>query len=184
MTKIEQMPQVAIRLKGLRDALDLTTQELAETLNIDENTYIAYESGNTDIPLNFLQKVASRFNVELHAILFNEDPKMNSYFVTRAGKGIKVERTVAYSYQSLAAGFKNRCFDPLLVTVEPNDNPITLNSHEGQEWCHVTEGRLLIKIGDKEMELETGDSIMFDSARPHGMKALDGKAVKFITVIS
>lgn len=184
MTTIEEMTQVAIRLKGLRDALDLTTKEIAETFNISEETYIAYESGNTDIPLNFLQKVANQFNIELHAILFNEDPKMDSYFVTRAGKGMKVERTAAYSYQSLAAGFKNRNFDPLLVTVEPNNNPITLNSHEGQEWCHVIEGRLLIKIGDNVKELETGDSIMFDSTRPHGMKALDEKAVKFITIIS
>ncbi len=184
MTKIEQMAQVAIRLKGLRDALDLSTKEFAEIFNLNEETYIGYECGNTDIPYSFLQKVANHFNIELHAILFNEDPKMSSYFVTRAGKGMKVERTVAYSYQSLAAGFKNRSFDPLLVTVEPNDNPITLNSHEGQEWCIVTEGRLLIKIGEKEMELETGDSIMFDSSRPHGMKALDGETVKFITIIS
>lgn len=184
MTTIEEMAQVAIRLKGLRDALDLTTKELANTLNVSEDTYIAYESGNIDIPFNFLQKVANHFNIELHAILFNEEPKMSSYFVTRAGQGAKVERTAAYSYQSLAAGFKNRRFDPLLVTVEPNDNPITLNSHKGQEWCHVIEGRLLIKIGDKEKELETGDSIMFDSSYPHGMKALDGKTVKFITIIS
>lgn len=184
MTKIEQMAQVAIRLKGLRDALDLTTKELATTLNISEDTYIAYENGNIDIPFNFLQKVASRFNVELHAILFNEEPKMSSYFITRSGQGAKVERTAAYCYQSLAAGFKNRCFDPLLVTVEPNDNPITLNSHEGQEWCIVTEGRLLIKIDGKEKVLETGDSIMFDSSFPHGMKALDNQIVKFITIIS
>lgn len=184
MTKIEQIAQVAARLKGLRDALELTTGQIAKDFNITEETYIAYESGDMDIPINFLQKVASRFNVELHALLFNEEPRMKSYFVTRAGRGTKVERTAAYSYQSLAAGFKNRCFDPMLVTVEPNDKPITLNSHEGQEWCHVIEGRLLIKIGDKEKELEVGDSIMFDSTCEHGMKALDGKTVKFITVIS
>ncbi|MBQ7940991.1 MAG: helix-turn-helix transcriptional regulator [Muribaculaceae bacterium] len=184
MTKTEQMAQVAIRLKGLRDALDLTTKELAETINVSEDTYISYENGETDIPLSFLNEVARKFNIELHALLFNEDPKMSSYFVTRAGKGAKAERTAAYSYQSLAAGFKNRIFDPLVVTVEPNDAPITLNSHEGQEWDCVIEGRLQIQIGEKVLTLEQGDSIMYDSKRPHGMKALDGKPVKFIAIIS
>ena len=89
MTKIEQIAQVAARLKGLRDALELTTGQIAKDFNITEETYIAYESGDMDIPINFLQKVASRFNVELHALLFNEDPRMKSYFVTRAGRGTK-----------------------------------------------------------------------------------------------
>ena len=184
MTKIEQMAQVAIRLKGLRDALDLTTSQVAEKFNISEETYNAYESGEADIPVNFLNEFANAYNVELHAILFDEDPKMSSYFVTRNGKGVKVERTAAYSYQSLAAGFKNRIFDPLFVTVEPNDKPMTLNSHEGQEWNCVIEGRMEIQIGEKSIILEQGDSIMYDSKRPHGMKALDGKTVKFITIIS
>ena len=33
---------------------------------------------------------------------------MNSYFLTRKGKGASVQRTQAYKYQSLAAGFMNR----------------------------------------------------------------------------
>lgn len=184
MTRIEQIAQVAIRLKGLRDALDLTTSQVAEKFNISEDTYASYESGEADIPMSFLNEFARMFNVELHAILFDEDPKMSSYFVTRCGKGAKVERTAAYSYQSLAAGFKNRIFDPLFVTVEPNDNPITLNSHEGQEWDCVIEGKLEIQIGDKSIILEKGDSVMYDAKRPHGMKALDGKTVKFIAIIS
>lgn len=184
MTKIENMAHVATRLKGLRDALDLSAGELAKAVNVSEETYVSYERGEVDIPLNVLNDVAHKFNVELHALLFDEDPKMDSYFVTRTGQGAKVERSAAYSYQSLAAGFKNRIFDPLFVTVEPNDNPISLNSHDGQEWNCVVEGRLQIQVGDKVLTLETGDSIMYDSRRPHGMKALDGKPVKFIAIIS
>ena len=184
MTKIDEMAQVAIRLKGLRDALDLTTGQFAESLNIAEQTYTPYESGKVDIPVSFLSEVAKTHNVELPALLFDEDPKMDNYFVTRAGKGAKIERTAAYSYQSLAAGFKNRVFDPMFVTVEPNDKPITLNTHEGQEWNYVIEGRLEIQIAEKTIILNTGDSIMFNAKRPHGMKALDNKTVKFIAIIS
>lgn len=94
-----------------------------------------------------------------------------------------MERSKAYKYQSLAAGFMNRQADPFIVTVEPNDNPIHLNSHAGQEFNLILEGRMLLNINGKELVLEEGDSIYFDSASLHGMKALDNKTVKFLAVI-
>lgn len=117
--------------------------------------------------------------------MFGEEPKMSSYFVTRAGKGVSIERTKAYKYQSLASGFMNRTADPFIVTVEPkgDDEPIHYNKHNGQEFNLVIEGRMLINIEGKEIILNQGDSIYFNSKLPHGMKALDGKTVRFLAVI-
>jgi len=47
----------------------------------------------------------------------------------------------------------------------------------------VLSGRMLLNINGKELILNQGDSIYFDSKQPHGMKALDGKTVKFLAVI-
>ena len=130
-----------------------------------------------------LQQIARHYGISLDALMFGEEPKMNTYFLTRAGKGVSVERTKAYKYQSLAAGFKNRKADPFIVTVEPNDNPMHYNTHEGQEFNLVIEGKLLLSIGGKELTLNPGDSIYFNSLLPHGMKALDGKTVRFLAII-
>ena len=43
-------------------------------------------------------------------------------------------------------------------------------------------GEKLIVDG-KEIILNQGDSIYFNSKLPHGMKALDGKTVRFLAVI-
>ena len=64
-----------------------------------------------------------------------------------------------------------------------NDNPMHYNTHEGQEFNLVVEGRLLLSIGGKELTLNVGDSIYFNSQLPHGMKALDGKTVRFLAII-
>ena len=58
--------------------------------------------------------------------MFGEEPHMCSYFLTRRGKGMSVERKYAYKYQSLASGFSGRRADPFLVTVEPKpeDAPV------------------------------------------------------------
>ena len=42
---------------------------------------------------------------------------------------------------------------------------------------------MLLLINGKELILEAGDSIYFNSDLPHGMKALDGEVVRFLAVI-
>lgn len=181
----EQIKQIAERLRGLRDVLELTPRDIAQDCDLSEQEYSQAESGEYDISVSMLQKIARRYNVSLDALMFGEEPKMNSYFLTRAGKGTSIERTKAYKYQSLAAGFINRNADPFIVTVEPKpeEEPIHFNSHAGQEFNLVLEGRMMISIGGKELILNEGDSLYFNSKLPHGMKALDGKKVRFLAII-
>ncbi|MDA3816187.1 MAG: cupin domain-containing protein [Prolixibacteraceae bacterium] len=47
----------------------------------------------------------------------------------------------------------------------------------------MLEGRLKFVLSNKEIILEEGDSIYFDSGQPHGMLALDNKLCKFLAVI-
>ena len=181
----EQIKQIAERLAGLRDALEITPEEMAKACNISTEEYLRLETGNVDISVSLLHQIAQTYGVELTALMFGDEPKMNAYFVTRKGKGVAVERTKAYKYQSLAAGFLKRQADPFMVTVspKPDDQPVYLNSHAGQEYNYVISGRLLLQIIGKEIILEAGDSIYFNSELPHGMKALDGKDVCFLAVI-
>ena len=181
----EQIRQIAERLAGLRDALEITPEELARVCNITTDEYLLLESGTVDISVSVLHQISQASGVELTTLMFGDEPKMSAYFVTRKGKGIAVERTKAYKYQSLAAGFAGRKADPFLVTVhpKPDEEPVYLNSHPGQEYNLVLSGRMLLQINNKELILEEGDSIYFNSELPHGMKALDGEKVSFLAII-
>ena len=181
----EQIKQIAERLRGLRDVLDLSVEEMAANCQLSADELTQAESGEHDISVSLLQKIARQCGVALDALMFGEEPKMSTYFLTRAGKGVSIERTKAYRYQSLAAGFKNRTADPFIVSVEPkpDNTPMHFNTHAGQEFTLVLEGRLLLSIGGKELTLNQGDSIYFDSTLPHGMKALDQRTVKFLAII-
>ena len=108
----DQIKQIAERLRGLRDVLELTSEDIARDCDISAEEYRLAETGQYDISVSMLQKIARTYNIALDALMFGEEPKMNSYFVTRAGKGVSIERTRAYKYQSLASGFMNRTADP------------------------------------------------------------------------
>ena len=181
----DHIKQIAARLRGLRDVLELTEQEVAESCNLTKEEYQAMESGTKDISVSALQAIARRYDITLDVLMFGEEPKMSSYFLTRAGKGISVERSKAYKYEALASGFRDRKIDPFIVTVEPKDDdaPLHLNSHAGQEISYILEGRLLVNLAGKEIILNPGDSLYFDSLQPHGMRALDGKPVRFLAAI-
>ena len=183
---MDNIKQVATRLQGLRDALELTPEEIATTCGIAPELYNLYESGGCDIPVSFLHRLAGAYGVELTALLFGGEPKMQAYYVTRAGHGVKVERTAAYSYQDVAAGFANRAMAPFIVTVEPHhpDTPLTINTHQGQEFNYVLEGQLEVTVAGHAVVLNPGDSIMFDARRPHGMRTIGGSPVRFLAIIS
>lgn len=180
------LKQIAERIRGLRDALDLSKEEMAQQCGVSADLLSEYESGTTDIPVSFLHKLSAIYGVEMTALMFGSEPKMHSYYITRSGHGVKVERTGAYSYQDLAAGFQHRIMAPFMVTVEPHDaeHPLALNTHEGQEFNYVVEGTLEITVAGKANVLNPGDTIMFDAGKPHGLRALNGKRVKMLAIIS
>ncbi|NMC72850.1 MAG: cupin domain-containing protein, partial [Geobacteraceae bacterium] len=142
-------------------------------------------SGDTDIPVNFLFQVAHRFGVELTDLLTGESPRLHVYSLVRDGAGVAFDRRKQYHYRHLAYNFSHRKAEPFLVTVEPEapEAPVSRNSHAGQEFNYVLEGKLLILLDGHELELNPGDSLYFDASRPHGMKALGGREAKFLAII-
>ena len=181
----EVIKQIGERLKGLREALDISVQEMAETCGISEEKYLKMETGESELSVSKLYKVSHKYDVSLDALMFGEEPRMNSYFLTRKGKGMSVERRYAYKYQSLASGFSGRRADPFLVTVEPKseDAPVNMDVHPGQEFNMVWEGRMDLRLGDKRFVLEPGDCIYFDANQPHCMRALDNVPMRFLAII-
>jgi len=178
----EQIKQIGERLKGLREVLDLSVEEVAETIGIDASKYELIEAGESDITISNLMKIAHKYGVSAEELMFAEAPRMKSYSVVRRGQGKSVERTKAYKYQSLVSGFVGHKADVFIVTVEPKPHAHTIykNTHPGQEFNLVLEGAMQLYIGGKTLTLEEGDSIYFDSSTPHGMLAMGNKPVKFL----
>lgn len=183
---MDHLQQIAQRLKGLREAMDVTVEAMAEMCEVDTATYAMMERGEHDIAMSTLQRIATKCGVELPALLFGDEPRMSSYFITRRGQGALVERSSAYSYRSLAAGFAGRRADPFIVTVHPLAAGAPLpaeTTHAGQEFNIVLEGSMELHIGGRIAELATGDSIYFDAELGHRVVATGGKPVKFLAII-
>lgn len=179
--------ETAQRLKGLRESLDISIEEICEKTSTSKEIYEKIENGEMDFSVSFLYKCAEAFGVDLIEILTGENPKLNKYEIVRNGQGLPIERRERFAYQHLAYLFKGKRIEPLMVTApyeeEAQDKPIVLSSHDGQEFDYIIEGSLKCVFGDKTEILNAGDAVYYDSSTPHGMIAVGGKDCKFMAVL-
>ena len=180
----EQLEQIAERARDLREIAGLSQESAALEFGVPLETYAAYESGKSDIPVGVLYEMATRFGVELTELLTGDSPRLHTYCLVRKGKGVAIDRSQEYHYQSLAQNFIHKQAEPFLVTVEPGkDKEVHLNSHPGQEFSYVLEGELTIVIDGHELVLEPGDSLFFDSNLKHGLRAAGDAPVRLLVFI-
>lgn len=181
----EVIKQIGLRLQGLRESLDMTREAFAASCGIPIQDYIDYENGEKDMTISIMKTISEKFNIDTSILMFDGEPKMSSYFLTRKGKGLSINRVETYKYQTLAGGFNNRKAEIFEVVIEPKvaDLPLHTSNHGGQEFNLVLEGRMRFYIDKKELILNAGDSIYFDASKPHGMQPMDGKSVKFLAII-
>lgn len=176
---------IAMRVREIREICELSAEAVAQQIGISTEEYLRCESGEVDIPISFLTRVAPIFGVEVTALLTGKSPKLHSYCLVRKGKGVEVGRMRReYRYKSLAYNFMHKAVEPFHVTIQPDDPDavVDLNTHAGQEFDYVLEGILKLCIDNKEIIMYAGDSIYFDSMLPHGMKAIGGP-VSFMALV-
>ena len=185
MKENESVKEIAARVKVLREIEEISPADLAGQLGFDPAEYASWESGEKDFPVGALVEIASRYKVDLSELISGAASKLKTFCVTRAGQAPEVTRRPMYGYWNLAYNFHRKKAEPFLVEASPEteNRPISLNTHPGQEFNYLLEGRLLISISGHDIELGPGDCVYYDSSEPHGMKALGGKAARFLAFV-
>ncbi|MDD7398918.1 MAG: XRE family transcriptional regulator [Firmicutes bacterium] len=179
--------EIAERLKGLREIEEVSTAEMAAVCSMSEADYIKHESGTVDFSVTMLCKCAERLGIDVTALFTGHTPKLKGYSIVRAGEGLKVERRQSFTYQHLASNFCGRLGEPFMVSAPYSEaeqsKPITLSTHEGQEMDYVLDGSLKVSIDGHEDVVNAGDTVYYDSSKPHGMIAIGGKPCKFLAIL-
>jgi len=181
----EDVKDIIARVRVLREIEEISAGALAAELGFKPEDYAAWESGEKEFPVGALVEIAARFKVDLSELVTGATSKLKTFCHTKAGQAPEVSRRPMYTYWNLAYNFHRKKAEPFIVeaAAETESKAISLNTHPGQEFNYVVEGRLLISIGGHEMELGPGDCVYYDSQEPHGMKALGGKAARFLAFV-
>ena len=181
---MQQYKDIAPRLRGLRDSIGWTVEELAERIDESPETVAKYEAGETEIPVGYLLEVSRLCRVDLTTLISGREPHLKTYAIVRINEGFSVDRRKDYDYKSLGYKFAGRDMEPFLITVPPKSgDQMNETHHHGQEFIYILSGRLELKLNGEPLILEPGDSIYFNSETPHAMRGLDGREAQFLDVI-
>lgn len=178
------MITISNRLKKLREESKLSLRDLGERTGLSASFLSQIELGQVSPSIASLENIAIALNV--HITHFFDDQTKPDSIVMR-----KNERKRIYSQgskaiiQPLAHKISNKKIEPLMLTIEvggeSGEHPYS--SHHKEEFGIVIQGKVRFTLEDKEYVLEDGDSVYFNSTKPHRWQNIAKKEAFIILVI-
>ncbi len=165
LTDVEQV--VRTRLRSLRNTLGLSLDEVAARTNLSSSTISRVETGNRTISLDVLLPLARALHVDLDTLL---DVRSDDDVVIRPVPNTSDGRTT----WMLSRPTGNTIAIKMRLT--PSSRTPEQRVHPGHDWLFVTEGRVGLRLGERDLVVETGEAAEFATMTPHALTALDGPA--------
>lgn len=123
---------VAESLRKIRKEHKLTQQDIANVLGIDRTTYTLYETGNTNPPLESLEKLSNIYNATIGYIIGKEEDNHRERIIrgtNMVGEGSvdpvaylpKDEQTLLIAYRILSDEDKEKLRNSVIETLKKNE---------------------------------------------------------------
>ena len=163
--KVEQT--VRTRLRSLRTTLGLSLDEVAERANLSASTVSRVETGKRTISLDILLPLAGALQVDLDALL---DLRSDDDVVIRPTPSTSGTRTTWMLSRPTGRTIAVK------MRFQPTRRKTTQRVHPGHDWFFVTEGRVRLSLGDRDIVVTAGEAAEFATMTPHAFAAIEGPA--------
>ena len=160
------------KLRALRLKKSMGLVELGKHTGLSPALLSKLERDKLYPTLPTLLRIAMVFSVGLD-YFFTDERKRHVVSVVRKEERIKLPdrpetEDTAYYFESLDFKCNERRTNSYLAEFEPiAEEKLKPHQHPGSEFLHVMKGRLGLRIGMDDYELDAGDSIYFDASVPH-----------------
>ncbi len=173
---------VGSSVQSLRRKRGLTLAELAAKTGYDKGYLSRIERGLKSPSVAALMKLASALQVQV-SHLFGESTVDDAIKVVRRDEAIAIPQDAdsGAMLQVVMPATDTRRLSVFLV--EPGADPDLRNSeHAGDEMLYVLEGSIEIGFPDRTVQLEAGDSVLFDGHLRHRLNRRSGAARALLIV--
>jgi transcriptional regulator with XRE-family HTH domain len=192
-------PEIGARLRSARKARGIGVRALSRLIGVSGSTISQIELGNVMPSVATLYRLVSVLEISMDELFAGSPPPDGAEPSDAAPPRPSrtdgpVQRREARPSIKLASGVR---WELLSNAADPNVELIlskydaggescpadALIRHGGKEFGYVYRGRLGVTLGFDTHELEPGDSISFDSTRPHRLFALGDEPVEVLWVV-
>lgn len=160
------------RLRAARLARGLSLRGLAQSLGVSASLISQIETGKTQPSVSTLYAIVTTLGISIDDLLdvgpFSSSAAPTAPIVQRRSENPLLEMENGVRWERLAVG--EGTAEALLVTYEPGAASSVegrLMRHAGTEYALILEGELTLQVEFDTFTLQAGDSLHFDSSRPH-----------------
>lgn len=169
---------IGARLRDARTQRGLGLRNVAQALGVSASLISQVETGKTRPSVSTLFALANHLGVSFDELLGIEQARLGPTLgrvppalpaVQRASENPVIEMENGVRWERLATGSGGPA-DTLLVTYQPGASSSVegkLMRHSGIEYAYIMEGELTLQLDFDTFTLGPGDSLQFDSVRPH-----------------
>jgi transcriptional regulator with XRE-family HTH domain len=178
------------RLKALREARNITVEDLSDRANLSSEGVKKIENGEMIPGLTPLFRLARAMGVRLGTFL--DDQENIGPIVTKKGENKGITRfsdkdnpaSSDLDFYSLALNKSGRHMEPFIIDIYPSsEEGYKTSSHEGEEFLYVLEGEIEIIYGKEVYSLKEGESIYYDSIVMHHVHSKGTSPAKMLAVV-
>ena len=154
------------RLRARRKAIGKTMQQVADEASLTIGFISQIERGISTPSLASLYNVAKALDASVDMFV-TQVPARTHPVATHAGQRptFKVDGTSRY-YEFLERGFADAKLNACLSHVPPG-HASEMMSHEGEDFVYLVSGTMLYEVDGVQYDLKAGDTLHFDSRKPH-----------------
>ncbi len=154
------------RLRARRKAIGKTMQQVADEASLTIGFISQIERGISTPSLASLYNVAKALDASVDMFV-SRVPTRHHAVVTHAGERqtYKIDGTSRF-YEFLERGFPEAKLNACLSHVPPG-HASEMMSHEGEDFVYLVSGEMLYEVDGVQYDLRAGDTLHFDSRKPH-----------------
>jgi transcriptional regulator with XRE-family HTH domain len=179
--------EIGATIRALRLKKKMGLVELGKHTGLSPALLSKIERGRLFPTLPTLLRIALVFSVGLEFFFAGAREKRLVAIVRKADRVRLPERQgarqVAYRFESLDYPATERRFNSYYAEFFPAaPDELRPHSHPGVEFIYVLVGTLSVRIDVDEYAIDAGDSMYFDSSRPHSYRRSRGRTCSAIVV--
>lgn len=173
---------VGERLRELRQQKKLSVRALASLSGLAINTLSMIENGKTSPSVSTLQILARALEVPIAAFFEHETVEKKIVYVRSQQRPIVTVDTTRLEH--LGKDLSGNAVQPFVVTLEPGSGSgQNMIVHTGHEFVYCLSGQVSYSIEGETYQLQTGDSIVFESHLPHCWKNTGSEPAQIILIL-
>lgn len=173
------------RIRRLRLKKSMGLVDLGRHTGLSASFLSQLETGRVVPTLRNLARIAMVFSKDL-SYFFSPIP-LTLFRIHRASDRVRLPQSGVedprYYFESLGYLVPDRQLDPYLAEFQPGKGPDNnFHQHGGFEFLYVISGTLGVQHGEVLHELNTGDSVYFDSSTIHSYSCIGDKPATALIV--